>query len=154
MAREIERKYLITSDEWTHWQPLRVKMVKQGYLLNTPEKVVRVRYVEGNGFITVKIGTSALSRLEYEYSVPGDDALEMLDHCDAVLLKTRTVLEYHGWVWEVDQFHGLNEGLVVAEIELPSEDQVFDVPSWVGREVTEDFRYTNNNLITTKAPQS
>jgi CYTH domain-containing protein len=110
---------------------------------------VRIRTIGDEAFLTVKGVTISATRDEYEYPIPEQDALEMLrDLCDKPLLeKDRYILEYKGYTWEVDEFHGMNEGLVVAEIELDSEDEDFKKPTWIGEEVTGDARYFNVNLV-------
>jgi adenylate cyclase len=153
MPREIERKFLVKNNDWKGGVSRSFKIM-QGYLLNTPEKVVRVRVSDNGSYITIKSGDSMLSRDEYEYNIPYEDALELFALCDSVMIKTRHVHLYGGNTWEIDVFTGINQGLVVAEIELDSEDQEFDRPSWLDKEVTDDPRYANNNLITSKAPCS
>ncbi len=147
MGKEIERKYLVTSDTWrdlaegTHY--------KQGYLNSTKERVVRVRTIDENAFMTVKGLTRGATRLEFEYSIPVDDAITLLDElCEQPIIdKHRYKVAYEGLIWEIDEFHGENEGLIVAEVELESEDQQFEKPNWIGEEVSSDPRYFNSNLI-------
>jgi len=147
MGKEIERKFLVVGDEWrklaegTHY--------KQGYLNSTKERVVRVRTIDDSAFMTVKGLTRVATRLEFEYEIPVSDANTMLDElCEQpVIEKHRYKVPMGGFVWEIDEFHGENEGLIVAEIELESEDQVFDKPDWIGEEVSSDPRYFNSNLI-------
>lgn len=147
MGKEIERKFLVAGDEWrklaegTHY--------KQGYLNSQKERVVRVRTIDDAGFMTVKGITEGATRLEYEYEIPASDADELLDLlCEQPIIdKHRYKIAIGEFVWEIDEFHGENEGLTVAEIELLSEDQEFNVPEWIGKEVTGDPRYYNSNLI-------
>lgn len=147
MGKEIERKFLVAGDEWrklaegTHY--------KQGYLNSQKERVVRVRTIDDVGFMTVKGITEGATRLEYEYEIPASDADELLDMlCEQPIIdKHRYKIPMGEFVWEIDEFHGENEGLTVAEIELLSEDQEFNVPEWIGKEVTGDPRYYNSNLI-------
>jgi len=146
MALEIERKFLVTSDEYLHLAAP-VKYM-QGYIAILPDRVVRVRTAGETGYITIKIKISNLVRKEYEYKIPFRDAEEMLNESCSTgcIIKTRYTFPHEGYIWEVDVFGGLNEGLVVAEIELPSVDTPFTKPSWVGEEVTDDDRYLNANL--------
>lgn len=144
MAIEIERKFLLTNDNWRE-QISQSTRIAQGYLATDP--TVRVR-VKGNaGFLTIKgKSTDGISRAEFEYPIPAADALELLKLCPNVLDKTRHLVEYAGFVWEIDEFHGENAGLIVAEIELPAVDTAFEKPDWVGTEVTGDVRYYNSML--------
>lgn len=147
MGIEIERKFLVTSDAWRQQgEPV---LLRQGYLSSHPSRVVRVR-IEGEGAVmTIKGKNVGASRGEWEYPIPMADAIEFLDKlCEQPIIeKYRRRIPYAGFVWEVDEFLGANAGLVVAEIELPSEDQAFERPEWVGEDVTADKRYLNSNLI-------
>jgi adenylate cyclase len=147
MATEIERKFLITGDAWRGLA--QGVAYRQGYLSTVKERVVRVRTVGERGYITVKGITVHASRLEYEYEIPAQDANEMLDGlCERPLIeKVRYKVPSGGLTWEVDEFQGDNKGLVVAEVELSDPDRSFDLPEWVGEEVTGDPRYFNSNLI-------
>jgi adenylate cyclase len=146
MAKEIERKYLVSGESWKKLTtPTRYR---QGYLNSSKERVVRVRTVGEKGYLTIKGITVGASRLEFEYDIPLDDANAMLELCEKPIIeKNRSKIEHAGLVWEVDEFFGANEGLTVAEVELQSEDQQIDLPDWVGEEVTGDPRYFNSNLI-------
>ena len=143
MAREIERKFLVTGSGWrsgatsVHY--------RQGYLHSSRECSVRVRIAGAQGYLTIKGPTQGMSRDEYEYVIPVADALAMLDHLCArpQIEKIRHRLEYQGFVWEIDEFLGENLGLIVAEIELPSEEQSFALPDWAGDEVTGEAKYYN-----------
>lgn len=152
MAIEIEKKFLL------HIFPESLlsigKNICQGYMVNKKDKVVRIRICGDNAFITVKGVTYRASRTEYEYPIPKQDAQEMLSlFCEAPLIeKVRFQVNYNGFEWVIDQFTGLNQGLIVAEIELDAIDQPFEKPDWVGKEVTHDPRYFNSNLV--KAPYS
>jgi CYTH domain-containing protein len=147
MAKEIERKFLLVGDAWrelakgTHY--------RQGYLNSAKERTVRVRTIDDKGFLTIKGITTGATRVEYEYEIPHSDCTEMLDDLaeKPIIEKARYKIEFGGFVWEVDEFFGVNKGLVVAEIELESEDQAFEKPSWVGEEVTGDPRYYNSSLV-------
>jgi adenylate cyclase len=145
MATEIERKYLIKDDILN--LPAEGNRIVQGYLWSEIGKSMRIRITKGKGFLTIKTGTNPLSRLEYEYEIPMTDAEELLDQCDKKIEKTRFIIVVARMNWEVDVFEGENKGLIVAEIELKSEDQEFEKPEWLGMEVTQDKRYLNVNLI-------
>lgn len=145
MAKEIERKFLVTGD----YQPYigESHQICQGYLNTDPDRTVRVRILDNQGFLTVKTRNEGCVRNEWEYSIPVEDARMMLDACAAKIEKTRHIIESdNGLKWEVDVFGGRNSGLVVAEIELPSPDTPFDRPAWLGNEVTGDSRYYNSSL--------
>jgi adenylate cyclase len=147
MGVEIEHKFLVNSDAWKALgEPV---LIRQGYLSSHPERVVRVRIYGDEAFMTIKSKAVGMSRGEWEYPLPVADAREFLDRlCEQPIIeKTRTRIEHAGFTWEVDEFLGVNAGLVVAEIEVPAEDQAFDKPDWVGIEVTHDPRYLNSNLI-------
>jgi len=150
MGMEIERKFLVCSEEWRG----KGKGIpyRQGYLYADRQRSVRVRLAGNRGFLTVKgrvDGRSGcVSRLEYEYEIPVQEARQLLESlCPPPLIeKTRYRIEVQGSVWEVDEFSGVNQGLVVAEIELSREDEDFARPSWLGPEVSDDPRYLNANL--------
>ena len=147
MAKEIERKFRVAGDGWRDLAEGQV--FRQGYLSTVAERTVRVRTIAGSGFLTVKGLSIGATRAEFEYEIPITDADEMLDSlCEKPIIeKTRYRIPYEGFVWEVDEFAGVNAGLIVAEIELSHEDQAFPKPSWIGEEVTDDPRYFNANLI-------
>ncbi len=147
MPKEIERKFLVTSDAWRQLGTGRA--YRQGYLAITSTHTVRVRVVGDQGYLTVKGKLSGITRLEYEYPIPVQEAHEMLNQlCEKPLIeKTRYCVECKGHIWEVDEFSGENQGLVVAEVELESEDQRVELPEWVGQEVSEDSRYLNASLV-------
>ena len=147
MGVEIERKFLLRGDAWRELgEPV---LLRQGYLSSHKERVVRVRIEGGQGMLTIKGRTVGASRGEWEYPIPLDEATELLDGlCERPLIeKYRRRIPAGKHVWEVDEFLGANAGLVVAEIELASEDEAFDKPDWVAEEVTDDVRYLNANLI-------
>lgn len=147
MGIEIERKFLVKSDGWrSEGEPV---LLRQGYLSSHPERVVRVRIEGDHAVMTIKSKSVGVSRGEWEYPLPMADAAEFLDRlCEQpVIEKYRRRIAHAGFVWEVDEFLGVNAGLVVAEIELPAEDTPFDKPDWAGDEVTHDPRYLNSNLI-------
>lgn len=146
MAIEIERKFLVKSEAWRVGKPVRFI---QGYLNKDKFRTVRIRIAGDNAMLTVKGKTIDMSRAEYEYAIPFSDAEEMLKLCDAPLIeKHRWHVPFGGMLWEVDEFGGDNQGLIVAEIELEDEAQQFDRPDWLGEEVTSDKRYFNSNLST------
>jgi len=147
MGKEIERKFLIDRQKWDTLNKPTGKLLRQGYLLTDKEKTVRIRATEAKGFLTIKGQTIGATRLEYEYEIPLTEAVELLDHfAQAELSKTRYEIVFEGKVWEVDVFSGRNEGLIVAEIELESETEAFNLPDWVSHEVTEEEKYYNSNL--------
>jgi adenylate cyclase len=145
MGTEIERKFLVNNTSWG--QPLKSLSIIQGYF-PTSGFSLRVRVQEDKAFITLKKTKSKISRHEFEYEIPERDAREMIGiFCSGhIVEKTRHIVEYKGFNWEVDVFHGDNEGLIVAELELESEDEIFEKPAWLGEEVTRDTRYLNANL--------
>ncbi|WP_373973903.1 CYTH domain-containing protein [Chitinibacter sp. SCUT-21] len=145
MATEIERKFLLKNSDWRSLVAKSTR-IAQGYLNAEPERTVRVRVKGDAGFLTIKGKNDGISRLEFEYPIPVADALEMLKQCPNVLDKTRHLVEIDGHTFEIDEFHGLNDGLIVAEIELASEDARFPQPEWLGDEVSGDARYYNSAL--------
>ncbi|MFW0716344.1 CYTH domain-containing protein [Pedobacter sp. N23S346] len=149
MGKEIERKFILNREEWEQLVKPVGKHLRQGYISKDPKKTIRVRIAETQAWLTIKGITVGASRLEYEYEIPLEEAKELLDNfCESELEKIRYEIEYHGKTWEVDVFSGDNEGLIVAEIELLSEDEDFERPIWVDVEVTADQRYYNSNLTT------
>lgn len=147
MGIEIERKFLLSGDAWrTLGAPV---LLRQGYLSSHRERVVRVRIEGAQAMMTIKGRSQGNRRGEWEYPLPLADAEEFLARlCEQPIIeKYRRRIMYAGMVWEVDEFLGVNAGLVVAEIELTSEDQAFDKPEWIGAEVSDDARYFNANLI-------
>ncbi len=145
MAKEIERKFLVKEGSWRH---AKGTAYRQGYLNSAKERIVRVRTIDDKGYLTIKGITVGVSRMEFEYEIPRQDAEALLDICEKPLIeKNRYKVEHGGFVWEVDEFFRENQGLIVAEVELESEDQEFSKPGWVGQEVTGDPRYFNSNLI-------
>lgn len=149
MAKEIERKFLIRSDEWRHAITASIAM-EQCYLATMDDRSVRVRIRDNsNARLTVKVGQSNLIRDEFEYTIPVDDAREMMTLAvGKIIVKTRHLVEYEGFVWEVDVFDGHLTGLFIAEVELKSLDENPAIPPWVGEEVTGDRRYSNQMLAT------
>ena len=147
MGIEIERKFLVNGMDWKH--NIRGIEYRQGYLTLDPGRTVRVRTADNTGYLTIKGASQGIARLEFEYGIPFADAVALLDgFCIQPLIeKKRYRIEYQGFIWEVDEFAGKNSGLIIAEIELEYEDQVFSAPAWVGREVTGDPRYFNASLV-------
>ncbi|GAB4048882.1 CYTH domain-containing protein [Spirosoma litoris] len=148
MGIEIERKYLVKGEDWK--QPENGQLYRQGYLSSHPDRTVRVRTVGDKGYLTIKGRNVGASRPEYEYPIPYPDAEAMLNQlCEQPIIeKIRYRLVYSGLVWEIDEFRGENQGLVVAEVELSDEQQSVVLPAWVDREVTGDVIYYNANLRT------
>ncbi len=148
MPQEIERKFLVVGDGWRELAP--AVEYRQGYLCASRERTVRVRIAGDRGFLTVKGATRGATRSEYEYEIPLVEAREMLDTLcpQPQIEKRRSTIDIQGDIWEVDEFFGVNAGLIVAEIELESEDQPFVRPEWIGQEVTADPRYSNAALCT------
>jgi len=147
MAQEIERKFLITGEAWR--ELANGTTYRQGYLSTVKERTVRVRTIDDKGFLTIKGITVGATRAEYEYEIPASDANEMLDDlCEQPIIeKNRYKVSLDGLIWEIDEFDGVNAGLIVAEVELESENQEFTKPEWIGEEVSNDPRYFNSNLI-------
>lgn len=148
MGIEIERKFLLKNADWRH-EVVESRQIIQGYLTrNSGLSSVRVRLDGEQANINIKSRELSIQRQEYEYPVPVEDAQLMLDTlCDDVLEKKRSIVNYQGSIWEIDEFTGENAGLVVAEIELDSIDAEFAKPDWLGEEVSDDARYYNVNLI-------
>lgn len=146
MGIEIERKFLVTGDGWRQPAAAQTRF-SQGYLSRDPARTVRVRIAGEQAFLTIKGATQGATRAEFEYEIPLTDARQLLALCDGPLVeKIRHLCPHEGMTWEVDEFLGANAGLVVAEIELAAEGQVFARPDWLGAEVTGDGRYVNANL--------
>lgn len=147
MAKEIERKFLVKGDAWRSLA--KGVPYRQGYLNSAKERTVRIRTVGDKAFLTIKGLTVGATRAEYEYEIPMADCNAMLDTLaeKPIIDKKRYKIQYEGLTWEIDEFFGENQGLIVAEVELQSEDQQFKKPEWIGQEVTGDPRYFNANLI-------
>ena len=145
MAKEIERKFLVKGDEW---RSLGTGILyRQGYIPTSGKQTVRIRIIGDTGYLTIKGATVGRSRMEFEYPIPLQDAQEMLDNlCTPPLIeKKRYKIQQGDLVWEVDEFMGENEGLIIAEVELQAENQQIDLPDWIDKEVT-DPKYYNANL--------
>ncbi len=148
MAIEIERKFLLKNNHRKQFD----KGVEycQGYLNSDKHRTVRVRTIGEKGYLTIKGLTRGALRSEYEYEIPIDDSLELLELCEQPLIrKKRYRIKAEGLIWEIDEFYDENEGLYLAEVELKTEDQQISLPDWIGEEVTDDPRYYNSNLIST-----
>lgn len=146
MGVEIERKFLVKDDSFKQ-TAVKSNRIMQGYLCREPERTVRVRIRDDKGFLTVKGKNKGAQRLEFEYEIPKADAEEMLSLCAGKILdKTRYVVDYKGFSWEIDEFHNLDIPLIVAEIELPSIETEFDIPDFIGEEVTGNPKYYNSML--------
>jgi CYTH domain-containing protein len=145
MATEIERKFLVIGDAWRD-TTAGVRLC-QGYLSKDPERAVRVRIAGEQAWLTIKGRGEHISRPEFEFEIPANEARELMHLClPGVIEKTRYRIDHAGHVWEVDEFHGDNEGLVMAEVELDHADILPELPSWAGREVSDDARYFNSQL--------
>ncbi len=147
MGIEIERKFLVKSDKW---KSLGNRIFyQQGYLLIDKSRTIRVRTFDEKGFLTIKGASVGIRRSEFEYEIPVDDARVIMENlCEKPLIKKyRTKIKLNDLIWEVDEFIGENDGLVIAEVELENENQKIDIPSWIGEEVTGDIKYYNSMLI-------
>lgn len=146
MAVEIERKFLVVGDSWRSLAP--GVLYRQGYVAASQERTVRVRVAGDHGYLTIKGASVGIGRSEFEYAIPFADAQEMLDTlCDRPLIeKYRRKIPYNNLVWEIDEFLGENQGLIIAEVELQSAQQEITLPEWIGAEVSSDPRYFNANL--------
>jgi CYTH domain-containing protein len=148
MAVEIERRFLLAGDGWRGRAA--GEAYRQGYLSVDPERTVRVRVVGAHAWLTIKGISHGAARSEFEYEIDLQDANAMLDEmCPQLVEKMRYRVEHAGFVWEIDEFSGENAGLILAEIELPALDTVFERPDWIGREITGDHRYSNAILSQT-----
>jgi len=147
MGQEIERKFLLQSGDWRAEVRESVHLV-QGYLLRDERSAIRVRIAGDVAELNIKHSLDGIRRHEYEYPIPLSDARELIEHVALrpLIDKTRHHVVHGGHLWEVDEFHGENAGLIVAEIELQAVDEPFDRPSWLGEEVSQDARYYNSNL--------
>lgn len=148
MAYEIERKFLVTSAAW-RTRIERTLEIKQAYFCNTDKASLRIRISDQTGFFSSKSMTEGIRRHEFEYEIPLHDAEFMLHYmCQgSSIIKSRHLVKVDQHVWEIDEFHGDNEGLIVAEVELGHESEVFSKPQWAGQEVSDNARYFNMSLI-------
>ena len=147
MGVEIERKFLVKCNSWRDLAP--GVLYRQGYISTQPGRTVRVRVADDRAFITLKGASQGIARSEFEYSIPLEDANEILTLlCSLPLIeKYRRKIDLNGLVWEVDEFLGENQGLVIAEVELENADQAIELPDWIGEDVSHDSRYYNSNLV-------
>lgn len=147
MSKEIERKYLLKNNDWRKLSTSSFK-IKQGYLNSNIERTVRVRRIGDKALLTIKSKNEGITRSEYEYEIPVKDAISLLDLCEKPIIeKTRSIVVFENKTWEIDEFEGENKGLIIAEIELSSENEKFILPDWIGKEVSDDVRYYNSSLI-------
>ena len=147
MASEIERKFLVDKESWSTLKKPQPNHIKQAFILKDDKKVTRIRITSNKALLTIKGKSQGISRLEFEYEIPKEDAEEMISNLGGNLIeKDRFEIIVGKHTWEVDVFYGDNEGLIVAEIELDSENEHFDIPNWVVQEVSDDPRYFNSNL--------
>ncbi len=145
---EIERKFLIHRQLWDAVIKPSPKKIVQAYLVSTAEKTIRIRIKGDQGFITIKGPTKGISRSEFEYEIPLIDAEALISQfAEKVINKERYEIYFDEKLWEIDVFHGKLEGLILAEIELESEDETFSVPEWIGKEVSHDVEYYNARLV-------
>ncbi len=148
MGLEIERKFLLKNDAWKAEADNGLE-IKQGYLSSVIERTVRVRVIGEKGMLTVKGKTENLTRKEFEYEIPYEEAISLLDLCEKPIIeKKRYLVKRDNLTWEIDIFEGDNQGLHVAEVELESEAQSFELPDWAGNEVSQESKYYNSALIT------
>ncbi|MBF0357573.1 MAG: CYTH domain-containing protein [Magnetococcales bacterium] len=147
MAVEIERKFLLKNNGWRGLGTGTV--YRQGFLSTVKERVVRIRIAGERATLTIKGANNGISRQEYDYEIPMDDAEDMLNNlCEKPIIeKTRYVIKHDENTWEVDEFEGENKGLIIAEVELTDAAQTFTIPDWIGDDVSDDNRYYNSNLI-------
>ena len=150
MAKEIERKFLVNNTSFIQ-QAISSTRIRQTYLSDNPDATVRLRIKDDSAFLTVKGRNKGVIRDEWEYPIPLTDAVEMAERLTGgfSIDKTRYIVDFEGWKWEIDCFHGRHDGLIVAEIEMPSADCCPPLPSFIGREVSGDPRYYNSVLSTT-----
>ena len=149
MNNEIEKKFLVEGTSYKNHVSKSLE-IKQGYISETKQAITRVRIANEEAYITIKENRKEISKLEFEYSIPKEEGLYLIENlCNkAIIIKTRYIVTFEGFKWEIDEFKGKNKGLVVAEIELEYEGQEFNKPTWIKDEVTEDPRYYNINLMT------
>ena len=146
MAKEIERTFLVVNDSFKEMATKVIK-IKQGYLSRDPDRTVRIRIADDKGFLTVKGRNNGCERQEFEYEIPLHDAEQMMYLCTGrVIDKTRYIVPFEGFIWEVDEYHKDLAGLVVTEVELEKTDEVFDMAPFAGREVTGNPAYYNSQL--------
>jgi adenylate cyclase len=144
MALEIERKFLVKADTQSWMKLASASSIRQGYLCDDVKRSVRVRIADQSAFLTIKSQTEGMSRHEFEYAIPLDDAEHLLSmSVHSIIIKTRYTLNIDGLIWEIDEFHHDNKGLIVAEVELDHVEQQISLPEWIASEVTNDPRFYN-----------
>src|SRR3954452_19984634 len=149
MGVEIERKFLVNETKWKDAYKDEKHAIEQGYIVNSEEKTVRVRIYGSKGFITIKGTVEGVSRPEFEYEIPVEDARQLINQfCSSVVRKIRHKVRYKNKLWEVDEFLAENEGLLMAEIELNDDSESFELPEWISHEVTGDKRFYSSYLST------
>lgn len=148
MPTEIEHKYLVINKSYKDFTQKRIT-IHQGYLSKDKERTVRIRTANDKAFITIKGKNNGDTRLEFEYEIPYKEALMLLQQLciKPIIEKTRHIVNYNGNIWEIDEFNGALEGLILAEIEIPSSNYKYDIPPFIGKNVTNDIRFLNSNLI-------
>ncbi|MES2799937.1 MAG: CYTH domain-containing protein [Bacteroidota bacterium] len=147
---EIERKFLVNAAIWSALDGMEAKEITQAYLSKSKEMTIRVRIKGTSGYLTIKGATEGISREEFEYEIPVLEAKQLIDQfAEKSISKERYEVPFQGHTWEIDVFHGPLEGLVLAEIELSSEEEHFEKPNWLAKEVSDDLRYFNSHLIDT-----
>jgi adenylate cyclase len=147
MGVEIERKFMVDHEKWGALKKPARTHYHQGYLLDDVNCTIRVRLAGTKGFVTIKGANSGITRKEYEYKIPAGDAAELIKNfAKSAVEKIRYRIIHKGMLWEIDEFLGDNEGLIMAEIELKSEKEAFEKPQWIATEVSDDDRYYNSNL--------
>lgn len=147
MAKEIERKFLVTGNSWRGL--VSAKYYCQGYLSTIKERTVRVRSCDNEAWLTIKSTTQGITRTEFEYPIPPEEARYMIKHLaeQPIIEKYRYRIPLNGVVWEIDEFLGVNQGLIVAEVELSHAQEEIILPEWIGEEVSDNPRYYNSNLV-------
>ena len=146
MAYEIEHKYLVINDSYREMATGKVE-IRQGYLNRNPDRTVRIRTMGSKGFLTVKSRNHGAKRLEFEYEIPGKDAEEILKLAEpGIVEKTRYMVPFGGLLWEVDEFHGSQNGVTVAEVEIPEDGITYQKPPFIGKDITGNPEYYNSNL--------
>jgi len=147
MGLEIERKFLVDRQKWQKISKPDGTHYRQGYLVDEASKTIRVRAAGKKGFITIKGATAGITRKEFEYEIPVEEAIQLIDgFAGSEVEKIRYRITFEGKLWEVDEFLGDNKGLIMAEIELKHEDEAFEKPAWITSEVSDDGRYYNSYL--------
>ena len=153
--KEIEYKYLVDKKEWSKINKPSPTLIVQGFLLNSIEKTIRVRIKGNKAFITIKGKTIGITRTEYEYEIPVEDAEQLfVEFINEKIRKYRYEIKIRNHIWEVDEFEDQLEDLIMAELEVESEDEKFELPNWVTKNVSEDERYYNAVLIQSGVPSS